>query len=104
MALIRPRARPIQLVRPGAGSPVQGLAAFFGFQSNASFWDSVTGKPGTVDANQTRCPVEDGGGLQYNGSARVVYTNLATPAAVSGQFVTIVARMKLVTKPASRCA
>lgn len=101
MALIRPPFRPTGLVRAaGQQAPASGLAAFYTFADTSDAWrDSVTGLKGTTNAGQTRVLTPYGPGLQYNGSARVVYTNFQNPASVATEFLTVVACAKVTTLP-----
>lgn len=105
MALLLPPFRPSQFVGANLANPLaRGLAAFYCYNSNGSWWNAVNGKIGTTGSGQSALATSEGRVLQYNGSARVAYTNAVNPNAVSGQLVTVIARLKLVSKPGNKCA
>ena len=100
MALILPPTRPTQLVRASFGNPLaRGLAALYMYETHGAFRDSVTGKIGTANANQSIANSQEGRVLQYNGSAQVGYTNFTNPNSVLASSCTIIARLRLTAKP-----
>lgn len=105
--LFKPRTqKPSRPVRINWAHPLANKIAFYNYETvGATFYDAVTGKMcgsagGQTVGNSTDYNGGNGRNLFFDGSTgKTTSTSISNPGAVTGEFVTTFARIKLTTKP-----
>lgn len=100
------RFKPSHPVRVNQGHPMaKELASFLIWPRGRTFYDAVTQNLAGSGTGQAVAATSEGEALRFNGTARTSTTTaLRNPRGVSPLLTTVIARMRLTTKPASNWA
>jgi len=97
--------KPNDFVRANLAHPqARELAFFLHYVARGTFFDSVTGRIGGAASGQSALAAGEGNVLHLSGTTRSSGTAFSNPLGTAQNLCTVIAKLRLTSKPATRCA